>query len=1038
MLMTPHQIRAVETTNRSVALVACAGSGKTRVLVERFRHLVEKLQVPIYRILLFTFTEKAASEIKERILKEEIIKPIDEALLSVGTIHSFLFSLLRRYGTRIGIDPNFTIKSEFNEEMDRENLCRHFLMEKIKNSDPVSSFWIDRYGFSKISRLIISLLKEPRIYLSNQEEPESVGDKNHNSTQSLKTLARELHKIEIHNKLKQKILHFDDLEYLALRLLRTNPDIRQKLVERYNHLLVDEFQDTSPIQGTLIKTLHEAQKNILFFVGDPCQSIYRFRHADLSIFKDALKDIRLEGGMLLTLPDTFRLSPRLTTVVNRVFNTLFNEALEQKNPEFLPDQSSLPEYTSMNPFFKEEEGSVNLVVAPGSPHDIHSLRQAEAGWIARNILSLKLNSNELDQTALLFRSSAPMFLYKQALDKAGIPCTLSQAENLTAMPEIRDLIHILNGLSGDLSLITQTGILRSAFFHFSEMFIENYILQKPGKFLRHVMCDLFSTPDDKTKWELLTNLWNRWEVLKKLLLPSCLIREIATNLSQLENFYFSEDFFTPVEQWCQILEDIESNCLSQELITPLVYQSVSKTIRGIISHSHLLPSFPKISGQKGVHLMTMHSAKGLEFRRVYLPQLYASVRNESSDYLFDNKQGLILKDLKREGSGLKIQLEESALFVEIKNKEEGENRNEMKRLLYVAMTRASHALTLFLKEPSKTKTHLKDMSTPNEWLWFLMKEERQEAFLLFHEKEKDEHSIPWTPFEEKLNRAFGTRDGRKTEREIFPTESILNETHEKKIPLPFKPTYTASQIEAYFRCPKEFQLKYLCGIQAANKVSKADDSPPLLPRQWGELVHELLFHDDFSSATKLDLLVDLILMNKKIIDCDSVIKKSLLKLYESLLAYDEFASLLAPAKSLNKEVPFLFDEGPFYIRGTIDLVIQKEEGITLVDYKTDKISNLEELESRKADYFGQMGSYALVASRAFKRDFLKTALLFTDGPHLVMELWNPEKIKAFEQRLNQMHSHLVQKTAPFQWTSQPKTCFHCSYYELNYCGVRGL
>ncbi|MDO8520206.1 MAG: UvrD-helicase domain-containing protein, partial [Deltaproteobacteria bacterium] len=132
---TPSQKAAIAAPG-SAAVVAGAGSGKTLVLIERFRHLLAN-DVPLNRILAFTFTEKAAGEINQRLLKAGIIRDDEEVQAGVGTIHSFFTSLLRRHGPLLGLDPDFKILGDASQVLDLETRLRSFLLSKIKENNSV-------------------------------------------------------------------------------------------------------------------------------------------------------------------------------------------------------------------------------------------------------------------------------------------------------------------------------------------------------------------------------------------------------------------------------------------------------------------------------------------------------------------------------------------------------------------------------------------------------------------------------------------------------------------------------------------------------------------------------------------------------------------------------------------------------------------------------------------------------------------------------------------------------------------------------------
>ena len=465
--------RAAITAKGHAAVIAGAGSGKTLVLIERFRHLLSS-GVPVHRIAAFTFTEKGAGEIRERLSSGGIIRDEEIATAAIGTIHSFFTRLLRRHGPLLGLDPDFRILGEAGQELALNAKLNDFLLARLAGNNPVILKYAARFGFKRLSLLIRKLLAEPRLVYAQFAVPGDAAD--------LIGEAAAFFNGWLEEKIASATLNYDDLEFLSLRLLDRFPEVREGTARRFTHILVDEFQDTNLFQAGLIRRLFDPAVNHLFIVGDPKQSIYRFRRADVSIFRETTALIKKIGGDLVNLHETFRLAPALTDAVNRVFQPLFGD--------FVP----------MKPV-KADPGLLEIVIGrEEGVRDIAALRKNEALWIARKIASLNLHPSEHGECALLFRTSAPMAIYKEELSRRGIPCRVTRSESLFENQQILDFLKIISYLAGNTAALTQAGIMRSSFFDLSENFIGHFIALNTPHFLAPHTAGLFETDEDRYKW----------------------------------------------------------------------------------------------------------------------------------------------------------------------------------------------------------------------------------------------------------------------------------------------------------------------------------------------------------------------------------------------------------------------------------------------------------------------------------------------------------------------------------------------------------
>ena len=250
--LNPQQRQAVEAPPGPTLVIAGPGSGKTAVLTRRVAYLIREHGIPPYRIMAVTFTNKAAREMQERI--EKLVGDQVKGLM-IGTFHAICARLLRREAAKIGIKPDFVIY----DTDDQLTLVKHAIVEARLDTDKHQP------------RRYLNLISSAKNELIG---PEAYPDGNFNDRIVGKLYRRYQELLRTNN-----ALDFDDLLSCAVELFRQHPDVRQRYHDLYAHILVDEFQDTNTAQYALVRLL-AGDMGSLFCVGDPDQSIYRFRGAD--------------------------------------------------------------------------------------------------------------------------------------------------------------------------------------------------------------------------------------------------------------------------------------------------------------------------------------------------------------------------------------------------------------------------------------------------------------------------------------------------------------------------------------------------------------------------------------------------------------------------------------------------------------------------------------------------------------------------------------------------------------------------------------
>ena len=270
-----------------------------------------------------------------------------------------------------------------------------------------------------------------------------------------------------------------------------------------------------------------------------------------------------------------------------------------------------------------------------------------------------------------------------------------------------------------------------------------------------------------------------------------------------------------------------------------------------------------------------------------------------------------------------------------------------------------------------------------------------------------------------------------------------------------KPTYTVSKFETFLRCEKEFELKYVWSIKALplSPLSSSLSLPlegggikgegetrknHLSPLIFGTLIHEIMQFLTWPNFENEDTVILQALQNQQITDPHFF--EEIKKLLSRIKTNKTWFTLMQASQKQNREVPFFWDAGNFYLKGTIDCLSFDGTTWTIIDYKTDRVKTEEESIERAETYYGQMASYALAASHLLKVAQLETKLLFTSGPYVVNETWDRKKMQEAKNIFEKTHHEICEKnvTSHYQFPENKKRCLHCSYYDKNYCGVKNL
>lgn len=600
------QKKAVFHTEGPLLLLAGAGSGKTRVLTHRIAYLIEEIGINPWNILAITFTNKAAGEMRDRVCR---LVDFGSENIWVSTFHSTCVRILRRYIDRIGYDTSFTIY-----DADDQKTVMKQVMKKL---DMDTKIYKERAVLSAISKAKDELISPNRFAkeASGDFRKMKIADAYYEYQRALK---------------KNNALDFDDLIVKTVELFKTDNEVLEYYQERFQYIMVDEYQDTNTAQFALVKLLADRYRNICV-VGDDDQSIYKFRGANIANilqFENAF-----ENAKVIKLEQNYRSTKTILNAANAVVHN--NVGRKDKTLWCDNEEGDRIKVYQVDDAFQEGE-----VIARD---------------IAQNVAA---GSYSYKDCACLYRTNAQSRSIEERLLMAGIPYKIIGGQNFYQRKEVKDILAYMKTVDNGLD---DVAVRR--------------IINVPKRGIGAATVDkvqLFADANGMSFYEALTNK-NCMDVVGraaakltsfvamverfKVIVANEGLRQLADKILD-ETGYRAELKAEDTDEARNRLENIDE-LVSK--ITDYDNNDESATLSGFLEEVALIADIDSLNESDDyVVLMTIHSAKGLEFPQVFLCGM--------EDGLFPSYMNIMSDDL--------------------------DELEEERRLCYVAITRAMKNLTI--------------------------------------------------------------------------------------------------------------------------------------------------------------------------------------------------------------------------------------------------------------------------------------------------------------------------------------------------------
>lgn len=1050
--LNPEQRQAVTfPLDKPLKVLAGAGTGKTRLLTTRYIHiLAQDVNCGPENILALTFTNKAAAEMKERIVnscRELEIAPGPHFLSEawIGTFHSFCHRFLRQHALRAGIDPEFTVYDEARSWLLYQRVLDNFLSHKKGVPEGFALTDLNFYG--KDVYFLINRLKDSLIYPQDYQRMAInegnryyerwrellVGLENiklHPATrkalvgrggEALEQRAWERDLIEVTSSLffayqkaltEAMVLDFADLIYYTYRLLRDQAAVRKECHRQFAYILVDEFQDTNRAQFALLHLLARDEKmSNVTVVGDERQAIYGWRNARI----ENVREFRAYdwGGKEIKLYTNYRSYQQILDVA---------QFSMEKSPYLVQNNLPLRAHRGLAP-----EPRIRLYGAQD--------REEEGRMIATAIDKLLKQGIKSEDIVILLRSPRWAKPYENALRQRGIPFQTIGGVGFYDREEIKDLLAYLRVVINPYDDLSLVRVLRAPPNFFNDADLARICQGQKGRkgpggekiYLYDILGIGLEEPEIprtvKEKVKVFLALREKFAELKNKMSLREFLNQILERTAYLDYVYTHPP------------DEVQRQIANIRKLFSLASQGDLGTATELIGYTELFAKYDLREGEEAlprrdfVTLMSVHQAKGLEFPYVFLPNLTDTnfpVRARHPNLDFGEEGGLMVKrdQLDREMAKFAPRNYDKDNYRDVYNRfgivsyrdqQWEEQQQEERRLFYVALTRAQEGLYLSCPRPFPKRSRGPHFF---QEIWEGYDPVERVVGQDIEGMTVAENFLPdWKPAElQQYHKSLSDWLELQKRVPLFPGGTPLI-------------SLSVSQVETYRQCPRCFYLRH--GLRLPEEGKGGIPTDGFDTALLGSLLHRVLevYHREKWKPKKIGQLVEL---QAQVIGLPEPLRPIYLApALEILAQYLRCPlSLIHPEpEDLERRFKILLTEEDLRVEltGIIDRIHRDKEGRwVLIDYKSNYSISREQWE----EYKRQLHLYALAFEQLFPQRGTPYLYIYHLPPGELLSVdYSPQHLGAARKNLLNTASAIGANRFPFRIGPH---CRWCGYQK--YCG----
>lgn len=811
-------------------------------------------------------------------------------------------------------------------------------------------------------------------------------------------------------KQENNVLFNDDLDLLAIEHLQKNEALRQKYQERYKYIMVDEFQDTNERQRQLIYLLCGNKldnKNNLFIVGDVKQSIYRFRHADVSVFNRVKEDIAQNAGQNLGMKTNFRSTQSIVESCNTAFCQLMDLPKEEICLEHHEGANTGgAKVCLLQVPYKSKDDDL------GAKEDKWQKEaEAIAAYLQQELPKVEPQLRPGASKAILLRAMTHCEILRQTLQGYGINCVVVKGKGFYEQQEVLDILNLLAALHNRYASLELAGALRSNYFALDDATLTQLFWQ---------------TENDKPLWDVLQAVGSGELQLNLQPEQQALAMHAAERLRSLRQ---AAALMALPELFAQLWDELKPEfVLSQQENGPSKLANVKKlrrlaqqycqtkqaslaewlqNVKDLRASSSKEPA-ATVQADDALQIMTIHNSKGLEFDLVILPQLDKSVKGDTASIKYlpgkEGEQGLL---------GIKVpdkemQLQNSGVYEQAKARDSELEEAESRRLLYVAMTRAQKQL-LMVGTVAEEKLPEAVIGLPAAKGWWQQLQAVYEA-----DWEKQESSCPWV-------RLLSASD-------LSPAVAQQGEQQQLALeplalaPLPAyaacgRTRFTASALQTYLHCQRQYYYQQVLAVPELEQTVAGEQAHELPASVTGSIVHKALeLYNGYNAEAVFAIALDEFAPGAAATQAKSML--------DAYIVSDLYKAL---PKKQKRELEFVQPlQQELAAEGVIDLLaFDEDDNMIIVDYKTGTPPEPDEV---KLGYAYQLALYKDAAEKLYPgKRVVRAELHFLQN----MSVWQLPLDKSYLQEAVELCEEISGKGEEDDFACIcNESCAYCHYAYL--------